>query len=530
MQRKTTHRPLLKGAAGLALAGFVVKGLSAVYRIPFQNQVGDAGFYVFQQAYPFYAFAQILSASSLPQFIAGRLVERQEGEEDLLARTFGLLVTLSSALALGLFFGAGLLARWMGDSDLTLVLRQVSWAYWLLPMLCLMRGRLQAHEQWTLLAYSLMLEQAVRVAVILYACYGLETSSAYTVSAVAMLGGFFGGLAAMVFLVCAGEPLVFKRQVLTNETIRGSLRDKLLPWLKEGRIFLRQASVFIAFSTLLIGYQAIDAFSVYRGLTSGGETAFSAKSLKGIYDRSQPILQLGVVFITSVATTYMPLLRKQFSQSLDIFNQKAQELLRINQVMALYLTVGLIAVMPNLNTLLFEDKEGTLALQVFVGALLPLSHALTHQAIAQGQGRFKASLTALLLSWGLKALLTYPLTRYLGILGAAGATWLSLSLLALSMRQKADVKPAYPSAVSIRQSLEVAVMGGLCWGMGVVFPSDHRGMTLLILIGQVSLGLSLGGYFILRGAYFKQAEWENLPLGTYGYQWQEKMKKLSEKA
>ena len=43
---------LMAGAGILTLAGIIAKVLSAVYRIPFQNLVGNTGFYVYQQVYP----------------------------------------------------------------------------------------------------------------------------------------------------------------------------------------------------------------------------------------------------------------------------------------------------------------------------------------------------------------------------------------------------------------------------------------------------------------------------------------------
>ncbi len=42
-----------QGAFVLILAGVITKILSAVYRVPFQNIVGDVGFYIYQQVYPF---------------------------------------------------------------------------------------------------------------------------------------------------------------------------------------------------------------------------------------------------------------------------------------------------------------------------------------------------------------------------------------------------------------------------------------------------------------------------------------------
>ena len=42
----------MKGALILSIASLIAKILSAVYRIPFENIVGNTGFYVYQQVYP----------------------------------------------------------------------------------------------------------------------------------------------------------------------------------------------------------------------------------------------------------------------------------------------------------------------------------------------------------------------------------------------------------------------------------------------------------------------------------------------
>lgn len=51
---------LFQGAVILTIAGLLSKILSAVYRVPFQNIVGDTGFYIYQQVYPFLGIASCL--------------------------------------------------------------------------------------------------------------------------------------------------------------------------------------------------------------------------------------------------------------------------------------------------------------------------------------------------------------------------------------------------------------------------------------------------------------------------------------
>ncbi|MDK6814906.1 oligosaccharide flippase family protein, partial [Corynebacterium sp. UMB6689] len=63
----------LKGASLLTLAGIIAKILSAVYRVPFQNLVGDTGFYVYQQVYPIYGIGMTFALSGLPNYVGKQI-------------------------------------------------------------------------------------------------------------------------------------------------------------------------------------------------------------------------------------------------------------------------------------------------------------------------------------------------------------------------------------------------------------------------------------------------------------------------
>ena len=69
---------MMQGAVVLTIASFIAKVLSAFYRVPFQNFVGDEGFYVYQQVYPIYGIAMTLALSGLPQFISKIVAEQPD--------------------------------------------------------------------------------------------------------------------------------------------------------------------------------------------------------------------------------------------------------------------------------------------------------------------------------------------------------------------------------------------------------------------------------------------------------------------
>lgn len=47
-------QPLKQASLLIVVSGLVSKILAATYRIPYQNLVGDRGFYAYQQIYPFW--------------------------------------------------------------------------------------------------------------------------------------------------------------------------------------------------------------------------------------------------------------------------------------------------------------------------------------------------------------------------------------------------------------------------------------------------------------------------------------------
>lgn len=117
MERPRTVR-LWHGTVVLAVAALVTKILSAFYRIPYQNIVGDVGFYIYQQVYPIYAVMMALATSGYPVVISKLVAERVEENDE--QGVFDVLRTSFFVLgAIGMFFFFFALYRWRtaGEMD-----------------------------------------------------------------------------------------------------------------------------------------------------------------------------------------------------------------------------------------------------------------------------------------------------------------------------------------------------------------------------------------------------------------------------
>lgn len=196
-----TMKNLMKGAVWLTLASLLSKILSAVYRIPFQNMVGDIGFYIFQQVYPIYGIAMTLALAGFP-IIVSRLVAEEENvtkREEIFQSALQVMMGVGLVFFLMIFFGAEFIARVMGDVHLTILIRVISFSFLLMPFLASFRGFFQGHEQMIPTAVSQTIEQLVRVIIIIAGATGAAALgwNLYMTGAVAMSGAVIGGLGAL---------------------------------------------------------------------------------------------------------------------------------------------------------------------------------------------------------------------------------------------------------------------------------------------------------------------------------------------
>ncbi|WP_313469636.1 oligosaccharide flippase family protein, partial [Carnobacterium sp.] len=174
------------------------------------------------------------------------------------------------------------------------------------------RGCFQGTFRMLPTAVSQVVEQVVRVAIILTAAY-IYTASQWTdyqMGAVAMSSSWIAGLAATLVLGIA----FFKKTpqpdlpLNTNEFQQDSIQISTLT-----KRLMTEGLAICVLSAMLILLQLVDSFTLYKGLIQAGFLPEMAKNVKGIYDRGQPLVQLGMVVATAFSTSLVPVLSRSFS-------------------------------------------------------------------------------------------------------------------------------------------------------------------------------------------------------------------------
>lgn len=528
MSDKTLEKNMLQGTVILTLTSFVVKVLSAVYRVPYQNLVGDEGFYVYQQIYPIYGIGMTLALTGLPVYLSKLLAacSSQKEQEKTLNSFFTVVSGLSLLLFGSLYALATPIARLMGDVSLSPLIQVVSFVFLLVPFLSTYRGFFQGQLEMKPTAISQLVEQGSRVLVILGAGYlfTILDWTVYDVGNVAMSGAIVGGLFALVILWYYGRRRSFSVRLRKQNS--KELRQFTKKLLKEG-------GTLCFFSAYLIVFQLVDAFSVKQFLVYGGMDDLSAKIAKGVFDRGQPLVQLGLVVAVSMTAAFLPPLTKHFmNKDKRAYEEMVFSYIKVARVIALATSVGLALVLPYINVTLFSDNQEELTLSLFVLSIYFVSMIQTYQTIYQSQNIVRYQVLGAVAGLFTKIVWTPLLTFYYGTVGASLSTLFGLFVcLAVLKWYLVKAIPGHKSSHEYRIKLSLNLAGMIVVLLvyrGILemlqWQTFERGADLLLSLLGVCLGGSVYIIGLIKSQLFTEAEWYMLPFGKKVVK---KMKKIS---
>ena len=510
---------MMQGAFILTAASFVAKLLSAVYRVPYQNFAGDEGFYVYQQVYPIYGIAMTLALSGLPQFISKYVAEQKEIKEQgqALERLFPLISGFGLILWGLCFFTAQPLADWMGDGRLAPLIRVVSFTFVIMPFLSITRGEFQGKLLMVPTAVSQVVEQLIRVGVIIVAAWSFKQFgwNVYHTGTVAMSGAVVGGVAAVIVL------WYYRHQILGTSLLRRKLRLGDEAWALGKRLVL-EGGLMTIYSGLLILFQLIDSFTVKKALVDYGLSEHGAKLAKGVYDRGQPLVQLGLVVALALSSSFLPLMTRYLvNRDRKMFIKTSRIFLRLTSAIAAAASLGLALLLPYVNYALFKDYKGNLTLLLFVFAIFLMAMVQAYQSIAQSQTQYRSSLQAAGAGLVLKIVTTGGLTKQFGTVGASLSTLigLAIALFILHLTSERETRN-YGNERRFNQKLLLCLIGMvvvlLCYygGISLIFGVVHKRSIALI---AAILGGAIGGStFIILAIQIRLLtirEWLMLPFG-----------------
>lgn len=369
-------------------------------------------------------------------------------------------------------------------------------------------------------AISQIGEQTVRVATILIlaSVFMAKDYSLYVVGAGAAFGSVAGALISAFIL------WLFLRKKMKTGIFSKAFRLTRSQTVRMIKVLSIEGTAVCITGMLLIFIQLADSFNLYSMLIASGAGQEKAKVLKGIYDRGQPLIQLGTVVATSLSLTIVPMIsREKFNGNKDFLLENIKSAIQISVIFGTGASVGLWSIIEPTNKMLFENTEGSNVLAVLSFNILLSSVIITLSSILQGMGYTLFPAFSILAGFALKILGNLFFVPSFSIMGAAMASLVALAFIMILLMVKVWLIIG-TRLLSTRMFFVVGLAAG---GMALILHVYITILDRLFLISEAGRAASaiqavsavgIGGlvylWIILKGHILKEEEIAILPFGT----------------
>lgn len=349
--KKLKKNTFIQGTLITSIILIIIKILGALYVIPFYKIIGSNGGTLYSYAYNIYNLFLNISTAGIPVAIAMIISEYLSlNMDDAKERAYKIgkkiILILSLVSFLIVFLGADVIAKFIisdvsgGNpiSDIAYVIRAMSFCLIIIPFLSALRGYLQGHKYVVPTSYSQLIEQVVRIFVVIFGSYLVIKVFKKPVNvgvAVSLLGAFIGGLAAYIYLSIKVKnnksefPVSEKKDAVSNKVIAKKILSYCIP--------------LIIISVVDNLYTIVDVKLIIKGLNMVGYSAIESEMMSGIVSTWAPkICTIIVAIAIALTTNIIPhvtssFIKKDMKEVNRRFNQAISTMLLITIPMALML-------------------------------------------------------------------------------------------------------------------------------------------------------------------------------------------------
>lgn len=425
----------INGALIATIGIVTTKFLGIIYVIPFYAIIGEANIALYGYAYTIYNLFLSLSTVGIPPAMSKLIseyntLEYYETKERTYKLGKRLLMVMGIILFVVMFVGAPFIAHQiMGNNtggnskeSITFVIRVISTAILVVPLLSVTKGYLQGHKFMTPSSVSQVIEQVVRIAVILigsYLCMRVFNVGVTNAIGVAVFGATVGAVVALSYLiikirknkkdiikVTKDEEIKKEEKKISNKAIIKKLLIYSVP--------------FISFGLALSVYDYIDMTTIIGTLTDLGFKTKDAESVLGVINTTGNKLNSVVLAIsTGLMTSLVPNITASF-----VKGDKKDVKKKVNQsfLMLLYVTMPMAVGLSILAGPVFNAFYGvsTWGPKVFCFTIfIALFRCMftTSISIAQSLNKFKNVFLSIIAGIIVKLALQIPMMHLFNAIG-----------------------------------------------------------------------------------------------------------------
>lgn len=511
---------LIQGAFILSAAAIGSKLIGTLQKIPLQNMGGDAVFGIYNTVYPLYMMLITIAAAGFPAALSKYVAEyeaagRWEDSRRMLRVSTVTLVLFGFVLGTMMYFGAPILGTWIGDDHVVPALRSGALALAFIPWMVLLRGYFQGQHNMVPTAVSQIVEQSVRVVVMIGLLLHMIHAGAGVdeIAAGALLGSAAGGAAGLLVMAFYWRRESSSRRNLELEQPVASAVD--LSEQREGYgLILRRLVIYavpICLSALAVPLMGlVDTFTVPRLLKFTGLSGQAVMAQFGVYNRGIPLVQLVTMMATSLSVLFIPALAEaKFKGQKEVVDKQCRMALLWFWLLGLAASVGVAALADPINIMLYKDTEGSGVMRWIAFTAVGGTVSIISAALLQGIGIVRAPAFHLLAGAGLKLGLNLLLVPSLGITGAAiagvashfTAAALNVILLVRSTGFRLNAADLLAKPLFIITGLALAAWGVSGAVEGILTVSGIAPGRLGVSAASLA-GVAAGGGAFLAGAAF----------------------------
>lgn len=513
---------LLKGTMILTVGLLLSRILGVLYVIPFYQIIGEEYMVLYQYAYVPYSIMLAAAVSGVPiavsKFVAkyNALGDYATGRK--LVKSSMLLMTATGILGFFILFAmsepiAQLIIKddeaLFTVADVATVIKYVSFAVIVVPVMSLIRGFFQGYQHMTPTAVSQLFEQIVRILFVLaggFIVVFIFKGSEKTAVSFAVFAAFLGAIASLVVLYWYWKKLKPEFNGLLNSTGKTTSDVSIINIYKEMLVYTVPFALVGVINPL---FQFIDMITFNKAMLMIGYSGEISNTLLGMLNFStHKLVMIPVMLATGFSMTLIPLVTSYYAK--QDFVQVRKSLDQSFQIL-LFLTLPAalgISVLANEFYLVFYEQSETgstvLAHYAPVAILFALYPVTT--AILQGIDRQKIIILNLLIGILAKLVLNTPFIKAFETDGAILATACGY-MVAIVLNMFAISKTLhYKSTMVLRRIILIVMINVIMlslvfisrWGIERLFIVDSKIEALLVILVCAAIGAAFYGYVTLR--------------------------------
>ena len=421
----------IEGTIVATLGILLVKVIGIIYVIPFNAIIGETGGALYGYGYNIYQLFLSISSAGFP-FAISKLTSEYNalGQKKAVKDTYQISLKLISIISITIFLILFIFAPSIGRliignategntyQDIAFVIRCVSFAILVVPFLSVTKGFLQGNKYITPYSISQIIEQVVRVIIILigsFLCMKVFNLPLKYAVGISVSAAFFGGLVAYIYLrKKVSDANLLPKNIKKDKTVITKKK-------KKKKIFMYSIP-FILISLINNLYTTVDMILLSRTMSDYLHLQPNIiESIVGVYTTwgiklNNIILAISTGLVTSLIPNIVDAFtRKDMKDVNDKFNKAFQCVLLVIVPMTIFMSL-----LVNPIWTLFYGKSyyGPIVYKFFVYTALFGGVYTIFVNVLQGINKYKLVIITVLIGLITNAILDVPLMILFYNLGA----------------------------------------------------------------------------------------------------------------